>query len=48
MASDHGCDAIDGLEMLIYQGAAALKIWVGQEAPVDVMRQAVLHHSGLT
>jgi shikimate dehydrogenase len=48
MASDHGCDAIDGLEMLIYQGAAALKIWIGKEAPVDIMRQAVLHHSGLT
>ncbi len=48
MASEHGCDAIDGLEMLIYQGAAALKIWVGREASVDVMRQAVLHHSGLT
>ncbi len=48
IASEHGCISIDGLEMLIYQGAAALKIWVGQEAPVDVMRQAVLHHSGLT
>ncbi len=48
MASEHGCISIDGLEMLIYQGAAALKIWIGQEAPVDVMRQAVLHHSGLT
>jgi shikimate dehydrogenase len=46
MASEHGCDAIDGLEMLIYQGAAALKIWVGQEAPVDVMRQSILRHTG--
>jgi shikimate dehydrogenase len=45
MASEHGCMAIDGLEMLIYQGAAALEIWSGQEAPVDVMRQAILRHT---
>ncbi len=47
MASEHGCMAIDGLEMLIYQGAAALEIWIGQAAPVDVMRQAILRHTGL-
>lgn len=34
--------AIDGLEMLVQQGAAALKIWLQREAvPVDVMRQAL-------
>jgi shikimate dehydrogenase len=47
MASAHGCDPIDGLEMLIYQGAAALKIWLGQEPPVAVMRQALSNHAGL-
>lgn len=36
--------AIDGLEMLVQQGAAALKIWLQQPAPVDIMRQALLQH----
>jgi shikimate dehydrogenase len=34
--------AIDGLEMLVQQGAAALKIWLQKDdVPVDVMRQAL-------
>ncbi|WP_414619329.1 shikimate dehydrogenase [Calothrix sp. CCY 0018] len=34
--------AIDGLEMLVQQGAAALKIWLQQQAvPIDVMRQTL-------
>lgn len=34
--------AIDGLEMLVQQGAAALKIWLQQETvPVDVMRKTL-------
>lgn len=37
---------IDGLEMLVQQGAAALEIWLGQPAPVGVMRQALLTHLG--
>ena len=40
--------AIDGLPMLVQQGAAALKIWLNKESvPVDVMRQALLQHLGL-
>ena len=43
-----GARAIDGLEMLVQQGAAALKIWLDRESvPVDVMRQALLQHLGL-
>ncbi|MEG4289430.1 shikimate dehydrogenase [Microcoleus sp. C2C3] len=43
-----GARAIDGLEMLVQQGAAALKIWLNKESvPVDVMRQALLQHLGL-
>ncbi|MEG3934832.1 MULTISPECIES: shikimate dehydrogenase [unclassified Microcoleus] len=43
-----GARAIDGLEMLVQQGAAALKIWLDQESvPVDVMRQALRQHLGL-
>ncbi|GJD17504.1 shikimate 5-dehydrogenase [Rivularia sp. IAM M-261] len=34
---------INGLEMLVQQGAAALKIWLQRETvPVDVMRQALI------
>ncbi len=40
-----GLGTIDGLEMLIYQGAAALEIWLEQSVPVDVMRSALLHAS---
>ncbi len=39
-----GIMAIDGLEMLVQQGAAAFEIWLQQPAPVDVMRQALLTH----
>jgi shikimate dehydrogenase len=35
-----GATVIGGLGMLIYQGALAFELWTGQEAPVDVMREA--------
>jgi shikimate dehydrogenase len=35
-----GGRAIGGLDMLIYQGAAAFELWTGQPAPVGVMRAA--------
>lgn len=47
-AQQVGAVAIDGLEMLVQQGAAALKIWLQRETvPVDVMRQALQQHLGL-
>ncbi|MEH2363629.1 shikimate dehydrogenase [Nostoc sp.] len=47
-AEKQGAIAIDGLEMLVQQGVAALKIWLQQETvPVEVMRQALLNHLGL-
>ncbi len=36
--------AIDGLEMLVQQGAAALEIWLQQPAPTDIMRKTLLDH----
>jgi shikimate dehydrogenase len=47
-AQAQGAVAIDGLEMLIQQGAAALQIWTQQTVPIDVMRQALRHHLGWT
>lgn len=44
LASESGLVAIDGLEMLVQQGAAALEIWLQQPAPVAVMRQALLDY----
>jgi shikimate dehydrogenase len=44
-ASQRGCRSIDGTEMLVQQGAAALRLWSGQtDVPVDVMRKALLQH----
>lgn len=35
-----GATVVDGLEVLVRQGADALRIWTGLEAPLDVMRAA--------
>jgi shikimate dehydrogenase len=47
-AQTQGATAIDGLEMLVQQGAAALQLWLSQlgcekPVPVDVMRQALIN-----
>ncbi len=36
---ERGLTVLDGLEMLVQQGAAAFEWWLDQEAPVDIMRQ---------
>ena len=42
-AAGRGCPSLDGLEMLVEQGAAALRLWSGRsDVPVEVMRQALL------
>jgi shikimate dehydrogenase len=42
-AAARGCRTIDGLEMLVQQGAASLRLWSAQEdVPVAAMRQAAL------
>jgi shikimate dehydrogenase len=47
-ATQVGSIAINGLEMLVQQGAAALEIWLQQPAPVDVMRRSLQQHLHLT
>lgn len=37
-----GCTTINGLAMLLYQGVAQFEIWTGRQAPVDIMRNALL------
>ena len=42
-ASARGCRSVDGAEMLVQQGAAALRLWSGRsDVPVATMRQALL------
>ncbi len=35
-----GAKTINGLEMLVQQGAAAFEIWTGENAPIEIMREA--------
>jgi shikimate dehydrogenase len=39
-AGEHGARTIDGLEILVAQGALSLQLWTGREAPLEVMRAA--------
>jgi shikimate dehydrogenase len=40
-ARERGCNTVDGLDVLVAQGAASFERWTGIPAPVDVMRAAV-------
>jgi shikimate dehydrogenase len=40
-ARARGALTLDGLGMLVYQGAIAFKLWTGREAPIEVMKQAL-------
>jgi shikimate dehydrogenase len=47
-AEKQGAIAIDGLSMLVNQGAAALKMWLGvDEVPVEIMEEALIQKLGL-
>ena len=35
-----GAVTVDGLEVLVHQGAESLRIWTGLDAPLEVMREA--------
>ena len=47
LAQERGAVAIDGLEMLVQQGVAALEIWLDRSVPVDIMRDSLKKHLGL-
>ena len=39
-AAAAGAATVDGLEILVRQGAASFRIWTGIDPPLDVMRRA--------
>jgi shikimate dehydrogenase len=45
-AREHGIKTVDGLGMLVHQGALALEAWTGRDVNVEVMRQAALEALG--
>jgi shikimate dehydrogenase len=45
-AREHGIKTVDGLGMLVHQGALALEAWTGRDVKPEVMRQAALEALG--
>lgn len=41
MAREAGCRTMNGLGMMLYQGAASFKLWTGQEMPVELVRKVL-------
>ncbi len=39
LARQAGCQTINGLPMLLYQGAEAFRLWTGETLPVDIVRE---------
>lgn len=38
MARTAGCQSMNGLGMMLFQGAAAFKLWMGQDMPIEYMK----------
>lgn len=41
MARGVGCKTINGIGMMLYQGAAAFKLWTGQDMPIDAVKAVI-------
>lgn len=41
IASSFKANTLNGIKMLVYQGAASFKIWTGLDPPIDAMEEAV-------
>lgn len=39
MAKEVGCKTMNGLGMMLFQGAAAFKLWTGQDMPIEYMKE---------
>jgi shikimate dehydrogenase len=40
-ARSHGAQTLDGIEILLRQGALSFELWTGRQAPLDAMRRAI-------
>jgi len=40
-AKEAGADTVNGIEMFVFQGAEALRIWLGIDPPIETMRRVV-------
>lgn len=38
-AREAGCETVNGLYMLLYQGAEAFKLWTGKDMPVEIVKE---------
>lgn len=47
-AEERGARLVDGLEVLVRQGARSVALWTGREPPVDAMRRAVVQGASST
>jgi shikimate dehydrogenase len=47
-AAERGARLVDGLEVLVHQGARSLGLWTGREPPFDAMRRAVVQGASST
>ena len=45
-AEEAGASILPGVNMLVYQGAMAFKMWTGEDPPVETMREAVVDALG--
>jgi shikimate dehydrogenase len=45
-AQAHGVPTLDGLEVLVAQGALSFELWTGLPAPIEIMRRAVRERDG--
>ena len=41
MAREVGCKTMNGLGMMLFQGAAAFKLWTGKEMPIEHMKEVL-------
>lgn len=41
LAKEAGCKTMNGLGMMLFQGAAAFKLWTGQDMPIEHMKEVL-------
>lgn len=41
MAREYGCRTMNGLPMMLFQGAAAFKLWTGLDMPIDAVKAVI-------